>query len=60
MRVQSGYLQKRIYCPSKVSWLLSDNNISDNGLSLAVSVAINEQISEVIPMLGNNAILTAY
>ena len=32
----------------KVSWLfdeLSDNNVSDDGLSLATSVAINEQIS---------------
>ena len=42
-----------------VSWLfdqLSDNNVSENGLSLS---SINEQILEVILMLGNNAILMA-
>ena len=56
--------QKRTHCPStKVSWLfdkLSDNNVSDDGLSLSASVAVNKQISEVILMPGNNAILVAY
>ena len=44
----------------KVSWLfdeLSDNNASDNELSLSASVTVNKQISEVIPTLGNDAIL---
>ena len=48
---------------TKVSWLfdkLSDNNASDDGSSLAVSVAVNEQISEVILTLGDDAILVAY
>ena len=31
-----------------------------DGLSLSVSVAVNKQISEVILMLGNDAILIAY
>ena len=47
----------------KVSWLfdkLSDNNASDNGLSLSASVAVNKQILEVIPMPGNDAILVVY
>ena len=47
----------------KVSWLfdeLSDNNASDDGLSLSASVAVNKQILEVIPMPGNNAILVVY
>ena len=56
--------QKRTHLPStKVSWLfdeLSDNNASDDGLSLSASVAVNKQISEVIPMPGNNAILVVY
>ena len=56
--------QKGIYCPStKVSWLfeeLSDNIALDDGLSLSASVAVNKQISEVILMLGNDAILVAY
>ena len=56
--------QKQTCHPStKVSWLfdeLSDNNMSDDGLSLVVSVAVNEQISEVILTLGNNATLLAY
>ena len=45
-----------------VSWLfdeLSNTNASNNGLSLSLSVAVNEQISEVILMLGNDAILMA-
>ena len=45
----------------KVSWLfdeLSDNNASDDGLSLSASVAVNKQISEVIPTPGNDAILS--
>ena len=48
---------------TKVSWLfdkLSDNNASDDGLFLSASVAVNKQISEVIPMPGNNAILVVY
>ena len=53
--------QKRTCHPSaKVSWLfdkLSDNNVSDNGLSLSASIAVNKQILEVILMLGNDAIL---
>ena len=56
--------QKRTLCSSiKVSWLLdelSDNNASDNGLSLAMGVAVNEQISDVILTLRNDAILVAY
>ena len=56
--------QKRTRHPSKkVSWLfneLSDNNASDDGLSLSVSVAVNKQISKVIPMPGNDAILMVY
>ena len=42
-----------------VFWLfneLSDNNASDDGLSLSASVAVNKQISEVIPKPGNDAI----
>ena len=56
--------QKRTCRPStKVSWLsdeLSDNNASDDGLSLSASVAVNKQILKVILMLGNDAILVAY
>ena len=52
--------QKRTRCPStKVSWLFkefSENNVSDDRLSLSV---FNKQISEVILMLGNDAILIA-
>ena len=47
----------------KLSWLfdeLSDNNASDDGLSLSASVAVNKQILEVIPTPGNNAILVVY
>ena len=47
----------------KVSQLadeLSDNNASDDGLSLSVSVSVNKQISDVILTLGNDAILMAY
>ena len=51
-------IQERICHPStKVSWLfdeLSDNNASDNGLSLSASVAVNKQISKMIPTPGNN------
>ena len=46
----------------KVSWLfdeLSDNNASDDGLFLSVSVAVSKQISEMILTLGNDAILVA-
>ena len=67
MHMQSRYPmshQKRTRHPStEVSWLfdeLSDNNASDNGLSLSASVAVNEQILEVILTPGNNAILVAY
>ena len=45
---------------TKVSWLfdeLSDNNASDDGLSLSAIVTINEQILEVIFMVGNNTML---
>ena len=69
MRMQSRYP----YEPSKnelaalqatkVSWLfdeLSDNNASDDGLFVSSSVAVNKQISEVISMPGNNAILVVY
>ena len=45
------------------TWLfdkLSYNNVSNDGLSLAASVAVNEQISEVILTLDNDAILVAY
>ena len=47
---------------TKVSWLfdeLSDNNASDDGL-LSASVAVNKQISKVIPTPGNNAIFVVY
>ena len=49
----------------KVSGLfdeLSDNNASDNGLSLSLSasVAVNKQISEVIPTPHNDAIHVVY
>ena len=46
--------------PPPVSWLfdeLPDNNVSDDGLSLSSSIAVNEQISEVILTLGNDTIL---
>ena len=43
-----GTPAKRTCCPSiKISWLfdeLSDNNASDDGLSLLASVAVNKQI----------------
>ena len=56
--------QKQTHHPStKVFRLfdeLSDNNASEGGLSLAMSVTVNEQISEVILMLGNNGTLLAY
>ena len=55
---------ERIHCTStKVSWLfdeLSDNNASDDTLSLSMSVAVNKQISEVILMLGNDTMLMVY
>ena len=38
---------------------MSDNNASDDGLS-CIHVVVNKQISEMILMLGNNAILMAY
>ena len=47
----------------KASWLfdkMSDNNASNDGLSLSASVAVNKQISEVIPTLSNDAILVVY
>ena len=57
-------IQERTCHPSiKVSWLfdkLSDNNASDDGLSLSASVAVNKQILEVIPTPGNDAILVVY
>ena len=34
--------------------------MSDDGLSLSASVAVNKQILEVIPMPGNDAILVVY
>ena len=56
--------QKRTLHPSaKVSWLfneLSDNNASDDELSLSTSVEVNKQILEVILKPGNNAKLKAY
>ena len=39
---------------------LSDNNASDDGLSLSASVAVNKQISEVILTPGDNAILVVF
>ena len=57
-------MRERTRRPStKVSWLfdeLSDNNASDDGLSLSAHVAVNKQISEVISMPGNDAILVVY
>ena len=62
--MQSTSHQKQTRHPStKVSWLfdkLSDNNASEYGLSLSVSVAVKKQILEVILMLGKDAILLAY
>ena len=58
-----SYQKQTHYLSTKVSWLfneLSDNNASEDGLSLSVSVAVNKQILEVILTLGNNAILVAY
>ena len=56
--------QKRTHHPlTKISWLfdeLSDNNASDDGLSLSVSVAVNKQISEVILTPGKDAMFVAY
>ena len=46
-----------------VSWLfdqLSNKNVSEDGLSLSSSVVVNEQISEMILTLGNNAIFVAF
>ena len=34
--------------------------MSDDGLSLSASVAVNKQILKVIPTPGNNAILVVY
>ena len=55
---------KRTRRPSlKVSWIfdeLSDNNTSDDEVSLSASVAVNKQILEVILMLNNDVILVAY
>ena len=57
-------IRERTRRPStKVSWLfdeLSDNNASDDGLSLSTSVAVNKQISVVIPMPSNDAIFMIY
>ena len=57
-------IQEQTRHPStKVSWLfdeLSDNNASDDGLSLSASVAVNKQILGVIPTPGNDAILVVY
>ena len=39
---------------------LSDNNKSDDGLSLSVNIAVCKKILEVIITLGNDAILVAY
>ena len=46
---------------TKVSWLfdgLSNNNVSDNELSLSASVAVNKQISKLIHQI--NARYNAY
>ena len=64
-RVDTPTSHPRINLPpfKKVSWLfdeLSDNNASDDGLSLSASVAVNKQILEVIPTPGNDAILVVY
>ena len=34
--------------------------MSEDGLSLSASIAVNKQISEVIPTPGNDAILVVY
>ena len=39
---------------------LFDNNASGNGLSLILSVEVNELILEVILLLGNDAILVTF
>ena len=51
--LQQKFLGYLMNCPI-------DNNVSDDGLSLSVSVAANKQILEVIPTLGNDAILVVY
>ena len=51
------------YSTKFLGWLfyeLSDNNASDDGLSLLASVAVNKQISEAILTPGNDAILVVY
>ena len=55
-------MQSRYPYEPSVSWLfdeLSDNNASDDALSLSASVTV-KQISKVILTLGNDAILVAY
>ena len=49
--------------PKFFGWLfdeLSDNNVSDDGLSLSASVAVNKQIFKAILTPGNGAILMVY
>ena len=64
MRMQSRYPYEPTYCPSTKGFQLfdklSDNNVSDAGLSLSASEAVNKQISGMIITPGNDAILAAY
>ena len=60
-RVDTPTSHQRTNLPpfNKSSWLfdeLSDNNASDDGLSLSVSVVVNKQISEMIPTSSNDEI----
>ena len=59
----TSFREQTCHPSTKVSWVfdeLSDNKVSDDGLSLSASVAVNKQISEVIPTPGNDAILMVY
>ena len=63
VNTHTSHEKQTSYTSTKVSWLLdgfSDNNVSGDGLSLSVSVAVNKQILEVILMPGNDAILVVY
>ena len=55
--------QNELIAFQQVSWLfdeLFDNNASDDGLSLSASVAVNNQISKVILIPGNDEIPVVY
>ena len=63
MRADAIIHQNELDALQQVSWLfdeLSDNNASDNGVSLSASVVVNKQILKVILTPGNDAILMVY